>query len=559
MMSSAMATNPAQSDLEFHARHGDQVVRLDLAGKTRVSIGRRSDNDLELPGDERVSRLHAKARLSAGRWLLSDPGSKHGTWLNGIRLSPEREAPLRPGDVIVISPWTVQVTDPNSHETASVLLSKLTEDSTDGTVVSRVAPEKEQSLAQRRLQLLLDCALAIHAASDEAELAERLVEAAGKGSGFANAAVIRQVGEAGDVEVLAHRGDMVDERGNLQASGTLIERASAGEPVRLTRQTMPTEQAVSVMQLSIDEALCVPMMFGQSVGAFLYLDNRGGSARNAVAPDAASFATGVARIGAMAMESLRRLDMAVRYAELDAELSAGAEAQRWIMPRGAVALGAMKCVGCSRPGRQLGGDFFDILQLDNRRLAVALGDVSGKGAPASVLMTAAQGYLHAALRSHGDAGRAVTDLNRFIGPRKPENKFLTLWLGVFDIEAGELRYVDAGHGHAVLRESVGSIEQLREGDGILVGVDAKFEYQAVKKQLTPGALAVIVSDGLVEQPGAPGGTDVLNQFGMEGLEGQLLEPAADLNQFIEDIFNAVEGHAGTPALADDATAVVVRC
>lgn len=553
-----MATISTQPDLEFHARHGDQVIRLALAGKTQVSIGRRSDNDLELPGDERVSRLHARARLSAGRWLLSDPGSKHGTWLNGLRLTPEREAPLRPGDVIVISPWTVQVKDPNSLETTSVRLSRLADDSTLATMVSRVAPEQEQALAQRRLQLLLDCASGIHAARDEAELAERLVEAAGKGSGYANAAVIRQVGDAGDVEILAHRGALVDGRGNLQASRTLIERASAGEPVRLTRQNMPTEQAVSIMQLAIDEALCVPMMFGERVGAFLYLDNRGGSAKSAVAPDAASFATGVARIGAMAMESLRRLEMAVRYAELDAELSAGAEAQRWIMPRGAVALGAMKCVGRSRPGRQLGGDFFDVLQLDDRRLAVALGDVSGKGAPASVLMTAAQGYLHAALRLHGDAGRAVTDLNRFIEPRKPENKFLTLWLGVFDIEANELRYVDAGHGHAVLRESDGSLERLREGDGILVGVDEKFKYQAVTKELTPGALAVIVSDGLVEQPGAPSGTDVLNQFGMEGLEGQLLEPADDLNKLVEEIFSAVEGHAGTPALADDATAVVVR-
>jgi len=76
--------------------------------------------------------------------------------------------------------------------------------------------------------------------------------------------------------------------------------------------------------------------------------------------------------------------------------------------------------------------FFDVIDLGNDRMAVALGDVSGKGVEASVLMTATQGFLHAALQLHGEPARAVTAANAFVAPRRPDCRFVTLWVAVLD-------------------------------------------------------------------------------------------------------------------------------
>ena len=180
-------------------------------------------------------------------------------------------------------------------------------------------------------------------------------------------------------------------------------------------------------------------------------------------------------------------------------MHAGAAAQKWILPRGPTQCGAMVCVGSSRPGQYLGGDFFDALVLPDGKLAVSLGDVSGHGVAASVLMTAAQGFLHASLQNHGNVARAVTDLNAFLHPRRSEGKFVTLWAGVFDPTAMRVDYVDAGHGYALLSKADGTFDQLQSGDGLPLGIMPDSKYATASSRLSAGQRVLIISDGLVEQ------------------------------------------------------------
>lgn len=521
-----------------------------------MGIGRRPGHDLELPGDERVSRDHAELVQEPGdggsQWALRDTGSKHGTFLNGVRLAPGKAATLRDGDVITISPWTLRFVDTSARSDAPRRVAVSDDGSTFGTIVSPLQAGEEQTLARHRLALLLECAESIHAATQEQMLAERVLDAAVAGAGYSNAAMLRPLSEDGVVEVIASRGDIV-EGDDAKLSRSLIQCAAMGEPARLQVGSEIGREAQSVVDLRIDDAICVPIMVASAVAGFLYLDNRGRRTRGSrAATDAAGFAMGLARLAAMALANLRRVDVERRYARLEADLRAGAEAQRWVMPRGEGSFGPVSYNGRSQPGRYVGGDFFDVLPLDGGRVAVALGDVSGKGIAASVLMTASQGFLHAALRQHGDPGLAVTDLNRFIHPRRPEDKFLTLWVGVFDPRAGALRYVDAGHGLALMLRADGDVSPLT-GDGLLVGLDPDCAHDAAEVALPPGGRALILSDGIVEQPGAAGG----GQFGFEGVRACVagMDAGADV---VGALFDAVVAHAGTKSLADDATAVVVR-
>ena len=339
----------------------------------------------------------------------------------------------------------------------------------------------------------------------------------------------------------------------------MLAAASKGTVAELS-QSPESGVAESIIRMNIGAALCVPLMLGPTVAAYVYLDWRSGPGPRRpqpLRPNAAAFCLALGRMAGLALANLKRIDMEHRQALIDAELSAAATAQRWIMPQREGRFGPFNYVGESRPGQYVGGDFFDVIPLGESRLAVALGDVSGKGIPASVLMTAAQGFLHAALEQHGQPDRAVTDLNRFVHPRRPENKFITLWVGVFDAAAHTLRYVDAGHGYALLVKGDGGFAALDEGDGLPVGIMPDTEYRSATVALEPDSGALIVSDGIIEQPGAGSSPAARNQFEMEGVHRSLRDTAAGADA-VAALFAAVVGHAGTAALADDATAVLIR-
>jgi sigma-B regulation protein RsbU (phosphoserine phosphatase) len=241
-------------------------------------------------------------------------------------------------------------------------------------------------------------------------------------------------------------------------------------------------------------------------------------------------------------------------------LNAGASAQRWILPRGATQCGAMVCVGASRAGQYMGGDFFDALVLPGNKLAVSLGDVTGHGVAASVLMTAAQGFLYSALQNHGNVARAVTDLNAYLYPRRAEGKFVTLWAGVFDPCAMTVDYVDAGHGYALLAKKDGDFDPLRSGEGIPVGIDPESKYQTATADLKAGQRVLVISDGLVEQLEceSASGTD-RRQFEISGVKKAIADAQGKSpEQLVAQIFKAVYQFAGTENLSDDATAVLVN-
>lgn len=593
-------TVTASADLAIVSVAGPTSEALALKPPGPLSVGRRTSHALPLPHDEHVSRDHAafiyqpeSAELGGhspssgphnlirvgGRWLIRDTGSRHGTWVNGVRLEPMRECPIRVGDLIVIAPWTFQVVDRGQAQSPSTLMLAQMDASPDsGATIKRIGAEAKRAPAQMRLDLLLDCAGAIHASPDEPALAEAVLDAALAGTGFANGAILRPIGSDESVEIVAHRGMIAAGTGHggsgdghtmafggaPRLSKSLIAEAALGVPAILVASGDAPSDAYSVVQLGIEEAICVPLMLGPAVSGFLYLDNRraGGEGGAGAAPDAPDFALGLGRLAAMALANLKRAELERRQGALDAEMTAAAEAQRFILPPRTGSFGPFTYIGESRAGRGLGGDFFDVIPLDDQRLAVALGDVTGKGIAASVLMTATQGFLNAALQRTGDPAQAVEELNRFVHPRTPAGRFVTLWVGVFDAAKRTLTYVDAGHGYAMLRDTSGNVVRLDQGTGPPVGIDSSSHHAGVTTPLAPGSMALLVSDGFVEQPAPASVSPTRRMFGMEGVTASLQAALADpsAKDPLHHLFAAVEQHGGgSTQLADDATALLIRC
>ncbi len=304
------------TDLQLKTIHGPENLTLALSGDKMLTIGRRPEHDLILASGATVSRDHAfltphqvgKSR----KWTLQDNGSRHGTTLNGVRLEPNRGVSIRAGDLIVIEPFTFQVVDPHQKRN----LTQTIDDSlhATGTSIRRIEKTQGGGLAHEKLRALLICSREIHEAGSEVAMAAAVAEAAAAATAFGNVAIVKPAGSEGMVEVLATKGRIVND-GVPNISRSLLDAALECEPVRFQRTEVVDDQAQSIMQYSIEEALCVPIMLGHAVAGCIYLDNRDGQLQGQHVMDDVEFCTGLAEITALAMSNLMRVDIERRHAE----------------------------------------------------------------------------------------------------------------------------------------------------------------------------------------------------------------------------------------------------
>jgi serine phosphatase RsbU (regulator of sigma subunit) len=537
-----------------------EPLELVAAGKNRrLVIGRNEDCDVPLPRQvEMVSRRHAEFVHQNGQWRIADLGSRWGTRVNGVSLQAHQPVALSEGDLLRIQPWTFRFSRDRTSTAGLVAV-----DDGNATMVRSLLGEPTEPLRQDLLNLLLEGASAIQSAADESKLAGVLLDLARRGTGLDNVTMLRALDANGRVDAVVASSGAGHVQGHAQQpamrfSRSLLAAASLGAVAEFS-DSAPLDISQSLVQANVAMAICAPLMLGTTVAAYLYLDSRHGmqGGPGMLRPNASGFCQALCRMGGLALANLQRIDIERRAAHLESELNAAAAAQRWILPREPVTAGSLVCVGQSRPGGYLGGDFFDAQVLADGRLAVCLGDVSGHGAAASVLMTAAQGFLHASLIAHGDLSRAVNSLNAFVQPRCPSNTFVTLWTGIFDPGRMSLNYIDAGHGYASLIKTDKSIQTLDEHGGLPIGIELDFQYQTGTAQLSPGERVLVISDGIIEQFSAetlPDGQR--RQFGQDGVRAAIA--AAQGDDLLKQLFGALDHFAGGKGYSDDVTGVLVQ-
>lgn len=538
---------------------GPKPVSFLLEPPHEQTIGRRSSNTLILDHPE-VSKDHAAIRYGEHQtrqgWNLVDLGSRHGTRLNGVSLSPHRECPISPGDLIEIAPWTFCVMDQAGTATTGARVKTVDDTITSGSTVTSLRAEAGHQLAQERLRLLLHCSEALQRARDETSLAEIVLNAAVSGTGFANAAVTRPMTPDGAIELIVGHGDIAAAGAAPRMSRSLIKAASHGVPVQLTDSGHTMRHAVSVAEFGIQDAICVPLMVESTVAGFLYLDNRSRVDSGTVAGDEASaFAMGIARLASMAWSNLMRVELERRYARMEGELSAAARAQQMILPKRHGCCGSISYIGECKPGRVVSGDFFDVLALPDGRVAVTIGDVAGKGIAASVVMTTAQGFMHGVLRQHGDLARAVRELSTYVTERCDTHVFVTMWAGIIDTAARTLTYIDAGHGYAWLVHSNGTVKVLDDEGVPPIGALLHGTPHTATVSLEPGGRLLLVSDGIIEQPAPEQVGARRDEFGRNRVEAIVKSRSLD-QDVVAALFEAVAAHGGSGELADDATILV---
>jgi serine phosphatase RsbU (regulator of sigma subunit) len=195
---------------------------------------------------------------------------------------------------------------------------------------------------------------------------------------------------------------------------------------------------------------------------------------------------------------LERLKQEARERErVEQELAVARRIQHALLPKDLPELEGWEIAHHYRPAREVGGDFYDFLHLDDGRVGIVAGDVSGKGIPAAVLMANTQSVLRAvAQRGDITPGRVLEEANEVLFTYIPPNMFITCFYGVLDPESGRLSYANAGHDLPYLHHG-GLAEELR-ARGMPLGLMPGMEYEQKEIVLEPGDSVLFYSDGLVE-------------------------------------------------------------
>jgi sigma-B regulation protein RsbU (phosphoserine phosphatase) len=347
------------------------------------------------------------------------------------------------------------------------------------------------------------------------------------------------------VEIILYRGVGKDGDGRPDdLSRSLIRAAADGDIAQMLSDEQPA-YGQSIADLNIHSALCCPILLDEHITAFLYLDARGAEAM--VQSDAASFCQALVRIAGLAIANIRRRELLDRQQRLESDLSAAREAQAFILPKSRGVVSGQPYAMQFQPGRWASGDLFDILELPDGRVAFIVGDVTGKGIGAAILMAAAQSHLHSVLLREGDPTEAAVAVNRYVLGHSAVNRFISLWVGVLDPVTGELTHVDAGHGHWAHCTAEGEARCERIAAHPPIGIDGDTDFASITVTCQPGDRIVLMTDGVVEQPRAD-----QEQFGMDRSLAVLRESRTP-EQDVERLHQAVCAFADTEHLADDTT------
>jgi serine phosphatase RsbU (regulator of sigma subunit) len=256
---------------------------------------------------------------------------------------------------------------------------------------------------------------------------------------------------------------------------------------------------------------------------------------------------------AIALENARLHLEALEKERLEREMQLAAEIQRRILPRDAPEIPGYELVGWNRPARQIGGDYYDLFQRQDGRVGLVVGDVSGKGMPAALMVSTLHSALHLLLDQAGFGPALLEMLNRHILESSAANKFITLLLAELDPESGRVTYLNAGHNPGMLLRREGDVEELG-ATGLPIGVLPGSRFLARAVTLAPGDLLCIYSDGIteVESPAE-------EEFGTRRLLALLREHRErPLPEVLEAIQTATgRFSAGLPP-GDDQTLVLLR-
>ncbi|MDO7848073.1 PP2C family protein-serine/threonine phosphatase [Hymenobacter sp. M29] len=298
--------------------------------------------------------------------------------------------------------------------------------------------------------------------------------------------------------------------------------------------------------------LVIPVLRQKQVAAYVFVGGlRTDFDRQQLIPFLGSLAnTLIGAVENRRLQAQRVADAAVRK-----EIEIAQEVQAMLFPRSLPNDAHLAIERSYVPHTEIGGDYYDVVEIDPHRLLLCVADVSGKGVPASLLMSNFQAGLRTLLRQGVELATIVPELNHLLFRNSGGEKFITAFLGIYDRRTRRLQYVNAGHNDPLLLRDNGTVEPLKHGT-VMLGIMEELPMIRVGEiEIPRQSLLLLYTDGLTEVFDAAG-----NEFGEEGvlqvLHRSRYLPLHKLHQELLRSINAFSAH--NAQFADDVTILSCR-
>jgi serine phosphatase RsbU (regulator of sigma subunit) len=550
--------------------------------KLRMTIGRSVRNEVCLE-DPFASRLHAELRAEGDTYWLSDMGSANGVFVNGQRITGT--AQVFPGDRLQVGESILElhpagdVTRITTVSTTDRLLAadvvaspETTKEPTDRTQVtsgllsvietvrSAAGPQEELEAIEHRKDLfavMSKAALELMSPSSLDEVLNRIVDLIFEGVPADRAFLLLRQGTDGELvcKVASYRkGQPSDQEQHVRISQSITKEVVGRGQAVLTSDAQQDERfrgQQSIVLGNVRSVMAVPLSVNQQVIGMIYVDSP--MSVNIFTPDDLGLLTTIASVAAVKIENALLLEQRLENERMKQQLNSARDIQFRLLPVNPPPVPRYDMTGISFPCFEVGGDYFDFIQKANDRLIITLGDVSGKGMDAAMLMSSLHATMRAQVETSASVSELVTRINRYLNANTPANKFVTLFCSQLDCRTHALRYTNAGHNPPLLIRRRGEVIYLEAG-GLPVGITEFSNYEEGTVEVEPGDVLIIYSDGISE---------ALNQQGEEFTAERLIEVVrkhADkgASQLRDRVDEALLQFMGSAPPVDDMTLVIVK-
>ncbi len=514
-----------------------------------VSIGRASDCSIPIK-DRYLSRKHAEIIAAHGAWVLKDLGSANGTYLNGSRV--ERDEPLKAGDRIRLGDTEIVFETSDRNTDRFIAVAETNASATIAIPIHEIADRPEEKDVAR-LQTLTLLARELIEDRPMDELFGFIVDRVMEHLRPSRAAIALLAPDGKSFTKVEVRRQDKNDSSELTISHTLLvdivqeKKALAFVDVAMDEKL---RRAQSIIMQGIHSILCAPLMIGNAVVGVLYVDYL--FTQRAISEDDVRLVAQIGRFAAIKLETTRLREDAIQKRIMDEELRTASNIQRRLLPPSPSGIDGYTFIGKNQPCRTVSGDYYDFAVRPDGKVYFVIGDVSGKGVTAGLMMAGLQVAFRIFSKTDPAPATLVKQLNLALKENLPQSKFVTLFLGRLDTRSGVIEYVNAGHTPPLYLSRSGAVE-LTESD-LLLGVVTQAEFVNRKLQLEPGDSLILFTDGVTEARNAADvdlAPDVIGNF-LVPLHGSPAKMIADA------VNDAVLGHVGNADhLDDDVTLVVV--
>jgi serine phosphatase RsbU (regulator of sigma subunit) len=492
---------------------------------------------------------------------VQDLGSKNGTQVNNIPLKGKLK--LKPGDRITAGHLVIvyddriatQIAPPppggavvfyDTHEAESPSTSTVVT-SLEGALSGQTIVQETGGRGAAQVKALIHAGQELATNRPLSELFKKILDLSIDAVGAQRGVLMTLEGDR--LVVRANKGE------GFRISTAVRDRVLNEKKSLLVKDTQMDDafrERLSIVEQKVRTLMAVPLQTKDQIIGLIYLDSPFFIREFTV--DDLNLLTVMANTAAIRIEHARLIEVEQAERILARDLDQAADLQRRFLPSAPPVVAGADIAGYNAPCRTVGGDYYDFFSYENGRVAMALGDVSGKGMPASLMMMGLQARVQQALIDEpADLGAAMTRINKITCPKCPSNRFITFFFCVLDPVSGKLVYANAGHNPPFVVRANGVVEML-PGGGPPLGILSSASYAEQQATLGRGDLLAIYSDGVTEAQ-----SPNEQEFG-EDRFGELL--VANRTQSSADIMAAVNAalvdwaEGGPPA--DDITLVVAK-